>query len=270
VASQEHGCGIYDYIEGEAITPPAIAHADIQQAAEFVVDLQTLSNVIDSHLLPSASEACFSVQDILENIESRRKTLLSVQGLSRTENLLCDFLVQEFSPALSELTIWAESKLMGSGEGRPAELLYHHRTLSPSDFGFHNALRMDDGQIVFLDFEYFGWDDPAKMIADFLLHPGMQLGENHRAAFMQALLALFGKDKALRDRLKIYYPLLALTWCLILLNEFDPKHRQRRAFSEGNDNAIEEIQNRQLNKAKRMLSSVMREYEHFEPFSTEN
>ena len=40
------------------------------------------------------------------------------------------------------------------------------RTLSPSDFGFHNALKRSDGRIVFLDFEYFGWDDPAKMTAE--------------------------------------------------------------------------------------------------------
>ena len=46
------------------------------------------------------------------------------------------------------------------------------RVLSPSDFGFHNALRRPDGTIVFVDFEYFGWDDPAKMMADAMLHPG--------------------------------------------------------------------------------------------------
>ena len=55
-----------------------------------------------------------------------------------------------------------------------AELPVEQRTLSPSDFGFHNALRRPDGRVVFLDLEYFGWDDPAKMISDFLLHPALE------------------------------------------------------------------------------------------------
>ena len=44
----------------------------------------------------------------------------------------------------------------------------NERSLSPSDFGFHNAIRRADGRLAFVDFEYFGWDDPAKLVADFL------------------------------------------------------------------------------------------------------
>ena len=40
------------------------------------------------------------------------------------------------------------------------------RALSPSDFGLHNALRGQDGQLRFVDFEYFGWDDPVKLVSD--------------------------------------------------------------------------------------------------------
>jgi hypothetical protein len=30
-----------------------------------------------------------------------------------------------------------------------------------------------DGTLAFVDFGNFGWDDPAKTIVDYLLHPGM-------------------------------------------------------------------------------------------------
>ena len=46
------------------------------------------------------------------------------------------------------------------------------RCVSPSDFGFHNALVGPDGRAVFLDFEYAGWDDPAKLDLRFLLPAG--------------------------------------------------------------------------------------------------
>ena len=45
---------------------------------------------------------------------------------------------------------------MDAAEGLAADL----RALSPSDFGIHNALRRRGGHLVFLDFEYLGWDDP--------------------------------------------------------------------------------------------------------------
>ena len=49
------------------------------------------------------------------------------------------------------------------------------QVLSPSDFGFHNAILKESGDLVFLDFEYFGRDDPVKLMADFIWHPGMKL-----------------------------------------------------------------------------------------------
>ena len=46
--------------------------------------------------------------------------------------------------------------------------------ISPSDFGFHNALRTNTGP-VFFDFEFSGWDDPAKTIIDFFFSLVFQL-----------------------------------------------------------------------------------------------
>ena len=61
---------------------------------------------------------------------------------------------------------------IGQGVSWEQELLEQYRTLSPSDFGFHNALRTPAGTMVFLDFEYFGWDDPAKTGFGFFVASG--------------------------------------------------------------------------------------------------
>ena len=45
--------------------------------------------------------------------------------------------------------------------------------MSPSDFGFHNALATPGGRLVFIDFEYAGWDDPAKLANDFFCQPAV-------------------------------------------------------------------------------------------------
>ena len=47
------------------------------------------------------------------------------------------------------------------------------RCVSPSDFGFHNALREPSGRLRFIDFEYAGWDDPAKLVCDFFCQPAV-------------------------------------------------------------------------------------------------
>ena len=49
--------------------------------------------------------------------------------------------------------------------------------LNPSDFGFHNTLKKKN-KLFFLDFEYFGWDDPVKLTADFIWHPSHSLNKN--------------------------------------------------------------------------------------------
>ncbi len=90
------------------------------------------------------------------------------------------------------------------------------RTLIPSDMGAHNALRAADGRLHFLDFEYFGWDDPLTSIANFIMHPGMRLSERQKALYQHALLGHFGRH-AETDRLPALMPLYGLRWCAIIL-----------------------------------------------------
>ena len=101
----------------------------------------------------------------------------------------------------------------------------------PSDFGFHNSLRRPDGSLAFLDFEYFGWDDPVKLTADILLHPGRPLQPTAAARFRRSGDALYGDDPAFAARLAAYLPLFGLRWVLILLNEFIPERWQRRVLA---------------------------------------
>ena len=87
----------------------------------------------------------------------------------------------------------------GSGFDFAAEIAPECRTLIPSDLGAHNALRGADGKLYFLDFEYFGWDDPVTSIANFVMHPGMQLSEPQRASYQHALLRPFPPTRRSRS-----------------------------------------------------------------------
>jgi hypothetical protein len=119
---------------------------------------------------------------------------------------------------------------------------------------------------VFLDFEYFGWDDPAKTVSDFLLHPGMELTESGKKWFVRGLRESFFGSAAFAERLRRVYPMYGLIWCLILLNEFMPEHLLRRQFASARPRDRQAVQQEQLAKARRMLQRVCHEYETFPYF----
>ena len=130
------------------------------------------------------------------------------------------------------------------------------QTLIASDFGAHNALRGPDGRVWFLDFEYFGWDDPLTSIGNFVLHPGMELGAAQRAIYQQAILAHFGAEHA--QRLPALLPLYALRWCAIILSDLLPDRVAHRSAASAAPTDAGEIERRQLAKADRLLAQFDR------------
>jgi hypothetical protein len=248
-ADSGNHCAIFKYIEGSKITSHDVGEGDIDQATRFLTRLDDLKNDPDSWQLPSAAEACFSVQAIIDNLGSR---LILLGGTGAAE-----FLTSEFVPAFRQTVTWCEERISNAGASIDGKLALKGRTLSPSDFGFHNAIRRDNGELVFLDFEYFGWDDPAKMVSDFLLHPGMDLSPCLKARFVENMA---DSSPALMERLEIVFPLFGLKWCLILLNAFLPQYRQQRGLIESELTGLLE---QQLEKARLMLSTVTRENGRF-------
>ena len=267
IADKTHGYAVYEYIDGRTIPSLKVTDSDIDYSIDFLARLKQLKSSEGSHALPAASEACFSVRGIVDNISQRLSRLQALRKDGQQYHALDEFLTGDFVPSFNEITGWCQSNLNQSGISFTAELPGEERTLSPSDFGFHNALRCADGRIVFLDFEYFGWDDPAKMIADFLLHPAMRLGESLKRHFAAGILKRFADYKFIDKRVEIVYPLFGLKWCLIFLNEFVPELLLRRTFASKKELDNDKLMAAQLAKARRMLHRVMNEYEHF-PYRT--
>jgi len=118
---------------------------------------------------------------------------------------------------------------------------------------------------VFLDFEYFGWDDPAKTLCDALLHPRMTLSLELKTHLARRFASVFDRDPAWRSRVETVYPLFGLKWCMILLNEFRPQQLERRRFVDRDPEEATVLQMRQLEAARGVLHRIMHEHLHF-PF----
>jgi thiamine kinase-like enzyme len=245
---------IYSWIEGQPFGPHNLTSASIAAATDFLSQLAELRHHPTSHSLKPAAEAFFIGGILLENIQARLRPLLVGPHIPD----LHAFLKAEFLPAFDRLSTWARNYPIFSQELDP-----NSRTLSPSDFGFHNALLTLHNEIVFLDFEYFGWDDPAKTISDFLLHPAMDLPLALKQQFAATAVQHLAHCPGLPSRVKAFYPLFGLKWCLILLNEFLPDHILRRRFAGMSDQDLRQKQLEQLAKARNMLQRTITEYEHF-------
>ena len=265
VADDRRGYAIYEYIEGTKILPEDVTEREIDSAVQFLEDLNELTEKEDSNRLPPASEAQFSTRGIVENIRLRLEMLGAVRGGGPQYHEFREFLTNDFTPLFDDVANWCKSRLNESKMPFDWELPQDSRILSPSDFGFHNALKRGD-ETVFLDFEYFGWDDPAKTISDFLLHPAMMLDREMKQRFVCQMLRHFDDLEQLANRLSAMYPLFGLKWCLILLNEFIPESLHRLEFASGSAPDIIELQRAQLEKAVDLLARVQREYEAFPYF----
>ena len=260
---RDRGYGVYEFIEGEKPSSGAVAESDIDYAVDFLAQLNQLAHRRDCTHIPPASDACFSVHTIVRKIEARLSKLNEVESSEPQHLALHGFLTGEFVPSFSTIQSWCRSRSDARGIPLDAVLEDECRTLSPSDFGFHNAIRRGDGRIAFLDFEYFGWDDPAKMISDFVLHPGMDLGFNLKRRFVSGLLGRFQDPEKLASRIETVYPLFGLIWCLIILNEFVPEYLARRGFSSVVDLNRPALQESQLAKSRQLLNKINENYERF-------
>ena len=234
---------ILEWIDGK----PADSNdsSALQIAANFVEGLITLSRSTRA-TIGSATEACLSPATIQEQIETRIKRLESVHNAP-----LSKFLRDELRPALERHVREAKHSL---GASWNTEIPQELRILSPSDFGFHNCLVTHEGSHVFFDFEYFGWDDPVKLVSDFILHPGFEKTDTNCEWWIKEMRHRFAYDSLFDARLKACLPLYAIRWSLIILNEFLGDKSRSRIFAKANvEQELETVQQMQLEKARRMI-----------------
>jgi hypothetical protein len=202
------------------------------QLADFLAALWRERRHPDARALPPAAEAAFSLRDYVTHLDRRfaRMPASPTQPFSGAVWTLAHTRLRAaFTHAVTHLEREAARLHLDIDQPLPPSA----RTLSPADHGFHNTLLTPNGQLVFLDFEYAGWDDPAQMAANACLQPEIPMPPAWHPPFFRRLYAALGNDRTLALRLYLVYPLQVLKWSLILLNEFMPVDATRRAFAAG-------------------------------------
>ncbi|MBT7555634.1 phosphotransferase [Candidatus Woesearchaeota archaeon] len=238
---------LYEWIKGVHLSNIDDEH--ILGALEFIKNIQSIKN---KELCGLASEACLSAKHLFAQIDLRFEKLLLVDNQD-----LQIFLDTVFRPLWSQVKEWSEQRW--PSDNIISDLPNSMQILSPSDFGFHNAL-LKDNKLYFLDFEYFGRDDSVKLMADFVWHPGMNLSNSQKNIWLKGAFEIFKKDLNIHVRFHAAWPLYGLRWALILLNEFLKDGWQKRVYAniDLKDQQESKLEN-QLNKAKDICRQIQLE-----------
>ena len=221
----EQKAGFLEFIEGAPMG--CRNQSDVQMAGEFIRALQKA----DSSLLQGASEGAMEWGDHLLMVDQRLERLANVE-----DEVADGFIRDELFPCWDKVR-----KSL-----RPGHV---HRIVSPSDFGFHNALRTDSGGLCFYDFEHGGLDDAAKLVCDLFVRPGSEIPMEWVDVFCSSA----GFDDEVRNSAFVLMDLYRVKWACIALNEFTADGIERRGYA-GADSS--ERKKMQLAKARALVAEV--------------
>jgi hypothetical protein len=247
---------IYEFIDGRKLEAADLSQRHVQQALAFLRELNLPEHRRLAGGLEAASEARFSIAEHLELVQQRIDRLRAIPRDSNIDLEAAAF-VSRLAAVWDELQRRILASAGRSGLHLEEQLEQGNRCISPSDFGFHNALVREHDQIVFIDFEYAGWDDPAKTVSDFFSHPAVPVPIDYFEPFLQAVAGFGDNPQLLLERGRLLLPVFQTKWCCIMLNDFLPELLQRRKFA---DPSLAEAarKRQQLDKAERLLRSIER------------
>lgn len=249
-----NGIGLYEFIEGRKLSVQELKSRHVDMAADFFVALNGPDRTIYANTMPIASEACFSIADHCALIDRRISRLVGIEADDETGEEAKTY-VAEIDKAWRSAKRVIEAEL-AKYQLEPDQVLSSaQRCVSPSDFGFHNALLRPDGGITFIDFEYAGLDDPAKMAADFFCQPQVPVFAGHFERFLDRAMIFCEDNEGLKCRARILLPAQKLKWACIMLNDFLPDDARRRRFA--NPEAEKSLRRRmQLDKVRATLTAL--------------
>jgi hypothetical protein len=239
---------LYSFVPGSRteIVTPALS----RQAAEFAIAIN--AKTAGEAPLDLASEACFSLADHLATIERRVARLDRLDDQFAPVDEVRKFVTRRLSPAWRALR--AEIEHVAAKERIPLNNPVETTVISPSDFGFHNALVDAHGRVAFVDFEYAGRDDPSKLICDYFCQPDRPVPNVLYAEFVALLAAGLQLPDGALWRARILSPAYRIKWICIMLNEFSSVGARRRSFASSREHAHRVAH--QLRRAETYLSTL--------------
>ena len=245
-------CVVLEYIDGNTLEESSSPSSKQTQAAlEFFFNLNNKPQLARSMIQTNAAEGFHSLIQHMNNVRARSVNMhvehIPHQYQKKAKEIL--------SSLRSQIEIESSSLQGNLSLQRVMDVISLDRlVVSPGDFGFHNAICGED-KTTFIDFEFSGWDDPAKTILDFSLQPKVPIRENP-FILLDALPTKVRRTVA--SRIISMLPILRLKWICIMLNILNvQRHCEIMSSISIGEQAM--FYERRLNSAENYLKSNLQQ-----------
>ena len=185
----------------------------------------------------------------LTRIDNRVRRLLTIRPSSDLDRELLALAQGQLAP------MWRQVEASIQGRRGSSDADSDNRCVSPSDFGFHNAMIGLDDQTYFIDFEYAGWDGPEKLICDFFTQVAVPVPRGYLDVFLDRFVSVQDDRSRHEERVRLLLPAYRVKWCCIVLNDFLSVSADRRRFAQGLDDR-ECVKRTQLDTARVLLEAI--------------
>ncbi len=245
--------GVYSFEVGRIKKVEELTQSDLKKMADFVIKLQQLRPPYDK--FPSAVKATFSNEEFSQRINNRLNhfsTYLSTRELDSEVKVFVNYidLIEVLKKQLTKLF-----------ERRPgiqdnSNLRIDQRCLSSADFGPHNIIMKKNGDFIYFDFEYFGWDDPANILAMFLTdEKSKDLDEKSKDFIIQYYKKHSTLPSQLTERLEIMISAFKIDWIALILDSLSPDRMKHYLEANPKLESTLFVQG-QIDKIKRLLKGI--------------
>ena len=226
--SKEHNCCLMSYLEGETVNNFKSEY--LSQFAFFYKKILEISEKERNNNFGSI-DTCPRLNLLIHQINKR------IENLKKEKNIKLKIVLNK----LFHLVNFLEKTI------NP----YHYNNLrtelSVVDFGINNVL-LNNHKLFFIDFEFFGLDNPVHLISDTISHPANNLSLEDQISFLDILSNCHINKAEVINAFNGTNILFDIKWCLIMLNPFLSTY----SFNLNAD----ELENRKSQQLEKVINKI--------------
>ncbi len=240
---------VYSFEEGYNLKASEVREKDILRMADFLLRLHHLPVEAMQEFGP-ASAPTLSLSQSIEDIETRINHLSDKSPEHSCSKRVRDLFYGRIVPRTRALVEHTKRIAPNYNKVLPLD----EQVLTPGDFGIHNLIVNENGKHVFIDFEYFGRNDPAAQFMNFLHHDrSADISRNLKDLFTKEYMSRLPVTPAFKERMMVIDPLQGMHWTLIFMNVMRPEYIDQLRKAGAN---IEKEVDERLSKAEKKLDNL--------------
>lgn len=250
---EENRCLVIEYINGKLYqSTETLEPKDLERAGEFINRINVDLEAAKAYVSMDAAEGYLSIREHLLNVQQRIEELTAnclPEELQTYGSHLLNLFLSKWHAKKEKIEIKLENRIFEDS------ISERECCLSPSDFGFHNAIKAEDRGAVFIDFEYAGWDDPSKTLIDIFLQPRVQVNKRDLSYFIKFKHKFLPKGLNSARHLALY-DILYFKWVAIILAILNPKRLKELSMNSNLINTNYKFVVGRLAEAERRLRAL--------------